>query len=377
MGRYSRQLAAALRALRDPDGRPALEVGVFGPAAHPSPAGAPSWVSVARNIALESPLATQGWLPPRLWAYRPALTHSAAFVGPLWGPRPLVVTFPDLIYHQQPADYDRLWRLVIESFAPRTARRARAIATLSRCTAEDLARAYGVPRGKIHVVPSGVDDAFFAPITPERVAAVRARYGLPERYALHSGALVRRKNLVMLVRAFSRFVAAGGDGLTLALTGRPALGMPGAAELEAAIGGSPARSRIRLLGHVPAADLPPLYAGAALLLYPTLYEGQGLPPLEAMAVGTPVLASDTPAVAEATGDAAVLVDPRDELAWAAALARLLDDAGLRASLTARGRAVAAAYAWPRIAQVTLRFYRRALGVPREQADGAVTIVAGE
>jgi glycosyltransferase involved in cell wall biosynthesis len=359
VGRYSRQLAAALGALRDLDGGPALEVGVFGPAAHAAPSGAPSWAGAARNIALESPLATQGWLPARLWAYRPALTHSTAFVGPLWGPRPLVVTFPDLIYHQQPADYDRLWRFVIETFAPRTARRAAAIATLSRCTAEDLARAYGVPRRKIHVVPSGVDDAFFAPISPDRIADVRARYGLPERYGLHSGALVRRKNLVMLVRAFSRLVAAGGGaGLTLALTGRPALGMPGAAELEAAIADSPARARIRLLGHVPAADLPALYAGAALLVYPTLYEGQGLPPLEAMAAGTPVLASDTPAVAEAVGGAALLVDPRDERAWTAALARLLDDSGLRASLTARGRVVAASYAWPRIAERTLQFYLR-------------------
>ncbi|MGI8587097.1 MAG: glycosyltransferase family 4 protein [Chloroflexia bacterium] len=349
VGRYSRQLAAALRALAD---RPAgqFDLAVFGPSAHAS-------LHRLRDLALENPLATQAWLPMRLAAYRPDILHSTAFVGPLWGRGRFVLTFHDLIYHHYPADYDGLWLRVIEALAPRALRRARAVIAISRCTADDLARNYRVPAGKIHVVPIGIDSAFFAPVPPARVAAVRERFGLTAPYVLHTGALVRRKNLAMLVRAFSRYCAEAGDDTTLlALTGRPAPGMPGVADLLSAIESSPARARIRLLGHAPGPDLPALYAGARLVVYPTEFEGQGLPPLEAMAVGTPVLASSTPAVAEVAAPAAYLADPHAEPAWSAALARLLPDSSLRASMVERGLSVASNYTWPRCAEATLAIY---------------------
>jgi glycosyltransferase involved in cell wall biosynthesis len=207
---------------------------------------------------------------------------------------------------------------------------------------------------------------FFAPVRPATLAAVRARYRLDAPYVLHSGALVRRKNLPLLIRAFTRYCATSGDLDTLlALTGRPQRGMPGGGELLAAIAESPVRTRIRLLGHVPEADLPALYAGATLLAYPTRYEGQGLPPLEAMAAGTPVLASSTPAVVEVAAPAALLVDPADEPGWAAALGRLLPDASLRAAMAARGRIVAARFTWPRCATATLAVYRTALQSTRK------------
>jgi glycosyltransferase involved in cell wall biosynthesis len=207
---------------------------------------------------------------------------------------------------------------------------------------------------------------FFAPVPPDTLAAVRARYRLDAPYVLHSGALVRRKNLPMLIRAFTRYCATSGDPATLlALTGRPQRGMPGGDELLAAIAESPVRARIRLLGHVPGADLPALYAGARLLAYPTRYEGQGLPPLEAMAAGTPVLASSTPAVAEVAAPAALLVDPADEPGWAAALGRLLPDPALRATMAVRGRTVAARFTWPHCAAATLTVYRTALRPTRK------------
>ena len=362
VGRYSRQLAAALRALARAPGGPALRVAVFGPSAHQPPRAPVSPLRRLRDLALEDPLATQGWLPLRLLPYRPALVHSTAFVGPLWGPGPLVVTFHDLIYHHTPGDYSPLWRALLERLAPASLRRARAVIAISHCTAADLARTYRVPPRKIHVVPIAVDPAFFAPVAPAARAAIRARYGLSGAYILHSGALVRRKNLPLLVRAFGRYCAASGDGSTvLALTGQPVPGMPGGDELLAALAASPVRAQIRLLGHVPAADLPALYAAATLLVYPTRFEGQGLPPLEAMAAGTPVLASTAPAVAEVAAGAALLVDPNDEAGWAAALGRLLPDAALRAGLAAHGRARAAAFTWPACAAATLAVYRTALG----------------
>ncbi len=362
MGRYSRGLAAALRDLRRPDGRPVLEVGVFGPAAHPLPPGPSGRLRRIRDLALENPLATHLWLPLRLAAFHPVLVHSTAFVGPLWGPGPLVLTFHDLIYHRNPSDYDPLWQRLIETLAPRALRRARAVIAISQATADDLARTYRVPRRKLYVVPIAVDPAFFAPHPPVALAAVRARYGLPTTYVLHSGGLVRRKNLPLLIRAFARHCAAGGDTATvLALTGQLAPGMAGGSELAAALAESPVRGQIRLLGHVPGADLPALVAGATALVYPTLWEGQGLPPLEAMAAGTPVIASTTPAVAAVVAPAALLVDPHDERAWAAALTHLLTTPALRADLTARGHAAAAAYTWPACAHATLRVYQAALG----------------
>ncbi|MDQ2809893.1 MAG: glycosyltransferase family 4 protein [Chloroflexota bacterium] len=358
MGRYSRGLAAALRDLRRPDGTPLLQIGVFGPAAHALPPDPPSRLRRVRDLALETPLATHLWLPARLAAFHPRLVHSTAFVGPLWGPGPLVLTFHDLIYHHQPADYDRLWRLVIETLAPRALRRARAVIAISQATSDDLARTYRVPRRKLHVVPIAVDPAFFAPHSPAAIAALRARYGLPPVYLLHTGGLVRRKNLPLLLRAFARHCAATGDTSTvLALTGQIAPGMAGGPELAVALADSPVRAQIRLLGHVPGPDLPALVAGATALVYPTLWEGQGLPPLEAMAAGTPVLASTTPAVAEVAAPAALLVAPTDEAAWAAALTRLLTHPTLRADLTARGHAHAATYTWPLCARATLAVYR--------------------
>ena len=361
MGRYSRGLAAALRALRRPDGTPLLTVGVFGPSAHLPPLDSPGGLRRARDLALENPLATHGWLPARLATFRPTLVHSTAFVGPLWGPGPLVLSFHDLIYHHHPADYDPLWHRLIETLAPCALHRARAVIAISQATADDLARTYGVPRRKLHVVPIAVDPIFFAPHRPAAVCAVRARYGLPPVYLLHTGGLVRRKNLPLLLRAFARHCTATGDTSTvLALTGQLAPGMAGGAELSAALAESPVRGQIRLLAQVPGPDLPALVAGATALVYPTLWEGQGLPPLEAMAAGTPVLASTTPAVAEVAAPAALLCDPHDEAAWAAALTHLLTTPPLRADLTRRGHAHAAAYTWPQCARATVAVYRQVL-----------------
>ena len=360
-GIYSRELLAALRrraATAPLDQASPLVVAGFGPAAHPPPA---SGLGALRALALEDPLATHVWLPLRLLAWRPAVVHSTAFVGPLWGPGRLVVTVYDTIFRHFPEDYNPLWLRNINTFLPLTLRRARAIICISEATRADLLRAYRVPPGKVHIVPVGLSPAYLTPISLVAVAAVRAHYDLAEPYVLHAGALVGRKNLPLLVRAFGRYVAESGDSTTrLVLTGGEARLMKGATALKEAIGRSPVRDRVRLLGHVPPADLPILYAGAALLAYPTLYEGAGLPPLEAMAVGTPTLVSTTPAVRETVGDAALLADPTDEAAWAAGLRRGLQDAGLRAALIAAGRRHAAAFTWDRCAARTLAIYQRVL-----------------
>jgi glycosyltransferase involved in cell wall biosynthesis len=168
VGVYSRQLLATLRRQAARQHDPAFRVQGFGPAAYPTPA---HW----RDLALENPLTTQVALPLALLAWRPDIVHSTAFVGPLWGPGRLVVTFHDTIYHRYPADYDPLWLRVIETLAPRTLRRARAVLCDTAATRADVLATYRVDPRKLHVVYLGLDPAFHRPVAPAQVAAVRAR----------------------------------------------------------------------------------------------------------------------------------------------------------------------------------------------------------
>jgi glycosyltransferase involved in cell wall biosynthesis len=182
---------------------------------------------------------------------------------------------------------------------------------------------------------------------------VRARYGLDPGYVLHVGALQPRKNATALIDAF-----AGLDGGELVLVGRDRGGLDAVRERIAAHGLEP---RVRLLGHVPEADLPAVYGAARVLCMPSLYEGFGLPVLEAMACGTPVVASATTALGEAVGDAGLTVDPESVAAIRAALAGVLGDDGLHERLREAGLRRASEFTWERAAGATADVYRAALG----------------
>jgi glycosyltransferase involved in cell wall biosynthesis len=304
---------------------------------------------------------------PRLWTHGrlslemlrrpPDVLFVPAHSLPLYHPEASVATVHDLGYLYFPDEHGAVGRRLRHLANRWSAGRARRTIAVSRATRDDLIRSYGVPAERIGVVYHGHNPAFGPPGDAERLR-VRARYGLELPYFLFVGTLQPRKNYERLLRAFDRFAAEAREPHLLVLAG--ARGWQ-ADRLERALAATRSSAAVRLLGYVDDADLPGLLGGAVALVLPSLYEGFGLPALEAMACGTPVLASTTSSLPEVVGDAGLLVDPLDVDAIAGALGRLADDPALRAELAARGRARAAAFTWERAARETLAQLRAAAG----------------
>ena len=236
----------------------------------------------------------------------------------------------------------------------RSARRARLILTPSQVTAADVAARFGVDPARIRVTPLGVRGGL-RPLASGERDAFRARQGWSGPVLLYAGNLEPRKNLPALVRAFDRI--AGETGATLVLGGAEGW-MP--QELRDALAAMRHREAVRLPGFLPEADLGRWLGAADLFVFPSRYEGFGLPPLEAMACGTPVVASTAGALPETLGDAALLVASDDVAALAAAIGRVLGDGALAAELRARGLARAARYTWAETARLTRAAYLEAL-----------------
>ena len=268
---------------------------------------------------------------------------------------PTVVTIHDLSHLRHPETHpaDRVRELDRE--VPSAIARAACILTVSEFTRREVIDVFGTDPDRIVTTPLGVD-ARFHPRTRDETAALMAALALTHgRYFLAVGTIEPRKNVLTTVRAHARLpqrvreahplVVAGVKGWRTEAIGR---------ELAAA----QARGDVRLLGHVADETLPLLYAGAALLAYPSLYEGFGLPPLEAMASGVPVVVSDRASLPEVVGDAGVLLDPEDVDGLAAVMLRIVEDAPFAHDLAARGLARAGEFTWRRCAALTIEAWER-------------------
>lgn len=287
------------------------------------------------------------------------LAHGPVFVGPLVAPCPVVVTVHDLSFLRYPSLFRPANRFYLRLFTRFSVRRARRVIAVSAHTAEETVRLLGVAREKIRVVYHGVDP-IFRPLAAEEVAAFRARRGLPDCFVLFVGTLEPRKNLVRLIEAFAR---SGADAETV-------LVLAGARgwyddEIFATVERLGLSSRVHFPGYVPNDELPFWYNAARAFAYPSLYEGFGLPVLEAQSCGTPVLTSSISALPEAAGDGALMVDPYDVEATAEGLHRLLTDETLRGVLRQRGLEHAARFSWPRTAAETVAVYQEAIAGGRE------------
>jgi glycosyltransferase involved in cell wall biosynthesis len=285
------------------------------------------------------------------------LLHALAFVAPLAPACPSVVTVYDLSFLRYPAHFKAANRLYLQTFTGLSCRRARRVIAISHSTRADVVRRFGLPAEQVAVVYPGSEPQF-RPLPKAEVEAFRAARGLPEAFVLYLGTLEPRKNVAGLVRAFARARLRGAGGVKLVLAGAPGWKPE---ELDRALEASGLAGEVILPGYVPAADKPLWYNAARVFVYPSEYEGFGLPVLEALACGVPVITADTSSLPEVAGQAACLVPPGDEAALAEALHSLLADAARRAELAGQGPSQAARFSWPEAAKRTAAVYRQALG----------------
>jgi glycosyltransferase involved in cell wall biosynthesis len=300
-------------------------------------------------------------LPLRAWRDRLDLLHVQA-VAPPMRLTPIVATVHDISYEFHPEFFSphevQLFRRAIRH----TARHARQVVTISQASRSDLLRYYRLAPARVHVVYCGVDlSRFRHDLAADDVAACLRRYGIAQPYVLAVGNLQPRKNLARLIDAFA-LLRRDEPRLphTLVLTGKAAYQHAHIVQRIQAHGLS---ESVVMTGYVPDTDLPLLYRGAAIFAYPSIYEGFGLPVLEALACGTPVLTSDRAPFTEVTGDVAVLVRPEDTAAIATGLRRLIHDTALARTLAERGPQRAQAFTWEGAARQTVAVFERAVAPP--------------
>lgn len=262
----------------------------------------------------------------------------------------IVVTVHDLIPLTHPEFCEPHHVREFERRVPPSVKRADTVIVVSSYAGRLVQERFGVPPGRIRHIPNGVHERYRPPEDPDAPASVAERYGIRGPYLLFVGTMEPRKNLVRLIEAFGRAHRKGLRDLSLVLVGKE---FWGASAIRLAVGRLGARVRVLTLGYVAAADLPALYGGATAFLFPSLVEGFGIPPLEAMACGCPVLTSATPALQEVVGEAALTVDPTDVDAIAEGIGRLVEDGALRETLRSRGRRRAKEFSWDRTAAETL------------------------
>jgi glycosyltransferase involved in cell wall biosynthesis len=356
LGRYAEELARGLLADCPPDEELAI---FYNDAQHRRPVppldalpaiGLP-WSSKPWRLAVL--LAQLAHVPQDTTLGRPDIFLATQHLLPRVGGGVTVFTLHDLIFRHLPEAHLPLNRWFLNLAVPRFLAAADAIIAISECTRRDAMRFYGVPDRKIHVIYEAADTRF-RPIADEAyLAGVRRRYGLPERFVLYVGTIEPRKNLPILFRAFKAALPAL-SGCKLVICGKKGWLYD---ETFASLQALGIEREVCFTGFVPDADLPGLYALAEALALPSRYEGFGLPVLEAMGCGTPVICSNASSLPEIAGDAALLVPPDDVAGWTAAMSRLMGEPGLQRELRARGLAQAARFSWTKAAQQTRALYR--------------------
>jgi glycosyltransferase involved in cell wall biosynthesis len=296
--------------------------------------------------------------------YRADLLHVPhLFKTPRFAPCPYVVTAHDVLdfiyLRADQTDRQSRLRLQLAKFA---LRRARGIIAVSNTTRDDVLRIFGIrdPQ-RVTVAYNAVDPKLCVPATDAERHAALERYSISYPFLLYAGSARKHKNIFRLVEAFAALKAEVKDGplapLRLIIIGDDISHNP---ELRrAAIRGN-VQHDVRFLGFIPIEALRALYASAAVFVFPSMYEGFGLPPLEAMSQGTPVVCSNTAALPEVVGDAAVLVNPENIFEMKHAILRVLTDEQLQATLRIRGRDRAGQFSWPASAEKLLQFYARAV-----------------
>lgn len=358
IGRYVRELVRALAALDDSTSYRLFVAGAQRRALPPPPGANFAW----RPTRITPLWFARLWhrlqlpLPVEVFTGPVRLFHATDFTLPptLPGVRTLL-TVHDLSFVRAPETATPVLKAYLDAVVPRSVRRATHVLADSQATKDDLVELYGTPPDKVTVLLGGVNPEFGPVTDADARQAARARYNLPPNpYVFSVGTVQPRKNYARLIEALAALGPQYADYHLVIAGGRGWLDAP----IYQTVRDLGMGERVHFTGFARDEDLPALYSDAVCLAYPSLYEGIGLPVLEAMACGTPVVTSTVSSLPEVTGDAALLVDPYDVEALAGALRRLLDDSALRETLIARGTHQAAFFTWERAAAQLLAVYRQ-------------------
>lgn len=365
IGRYTRELVTALL-----EADTITSYSLFY-AKRPSALPVPNPIPRAANATYHEAPLSERWLH-RLW-YRlnvpltvqrftgtVDLFHSPDFVLPPVGNNiPTLLTVHDLSYLHFPETFTPALVAYLNKLVPTSVDRATHVLADSKATKRDLIAYYSVPADKVTVLYSGVSALFVPERSEKRLRAVREKYALGQQpYVLSVSTLQPRKNYQLLIRAFKAVAEQRAHNLVIA-GGKGWLHE----EITAEITRQDLEDRVLLIGFVDDIDLPALYSGASLFAYPSLYEGFGLPLLEAMACGVPVLNSNASSLPEVVGEATLQLEPHEEQAWSETMLSLLDDSTKRASMVAAGFMQARQFTWDRAAQELKAIYTRLLDGP--------------
>src|SRR5215510_7215167 len=292
---------------------------------------------------------------------RPVDVLHVQYTAPPFCRIPVVVMIHDLAFERMPETFTRRGSFQLKLTVRWTAKKAVKVATVSEYSRQDLLDIYKLPPEKVVVTYNGVESSFTPqPLVPNEAEEVRRRFGVSRDFLLAVGSLQPRKNLVRLIRAYARLRSERQDfSPQLVIVGRK---LWLAHEIFDEVIRQCWADDVILTGYVADEDLPALYRAARAFVYPSLFEGFGLPPLEAMACGTLVVTSDVSSLPEITGDAALLIDPNDERALANALIEVVNNDRLRAELREKGIAQAKKFTWRDAAEKTLRLYQEAYAI---------------
>ena len=358
LGRYAHELLTALLAV-DPTNQ--YDTLYYAPAGSERP-DPPLDRLPARRLRLSAKpwrmsvlLADFAGLPLDRWVDGGEVFHATDHLLPPLRRSATVFTIHDLIYLFFPEYHLPLNRWFLTLMLPRFLRRADAVIAVSENTRRDAARLMKVPAEKMTVIYEGVNPAYQPIQAAGALAAVRAKYQLPERFVLFFSTIEPRKNLLMLLEAYGALLAQSPAAPDLVVAGRRGWLFQPVFERVRALG---LEQRVHFTDWIAEADAPALINAAEAFVYPSLYEGFGLPPLEAMACGVPVVCSNASSLPEVVGQAGLLLPPQDTAAWTSALERVLSDAALRQDLRGRGPAQARQFTWEATARQTLAVYER-------------------
>lgn len=286
------------------------------------------------------------------------LLHQPCFSAPFFFKGPVVITIHDIISILFPENIPFASRMFYSKWMPYSYRKAREIITISDSTKRDIQKVLKIPAQKISVIPLAVDQKFNTNVSQDKVKKVKQKYSLPDDYLLHLGTIEPRKNLEFLIDVFHEALKDDKNkNLHLVITGKKGWYYEGLFEKVERLN---LKEKVIFTGYLEEEDKPALYKGARIFTFPSLYEGFGLPPLEAMATGAPVISSNTSSMPEVIGDAGILISPKDKNAWVKAITRVNSNDALRKEMAEKNKAQVNKFSWDLTAKRTIEVYNRAI-----------------